>query len=263
MTTLTCSARKGGVGKTTSVLNLAAEFSSRGKRVLAVDGDPQGILTLLAGLDAEGLPHTQTLLAAMLPENYDFDVDAITHTAPWGGDIWPASTDMAAAEGVLSEPHADGSLQRLEWALRQVRGRYDLILIDAPPASSKLAYNCLIAADAVAIPTTADYVSVAGLRRFLASLAMIQEHQKPELRLLGVYFSLWRHTVHARETMQAVKSQLNGTLFEAAIPQTVTVQDAQAQHKALRQVNVDDPAARAYAELATEIEERIESNGQV
>jgi len=251
--------RKGGAGKTTTALNLAGELAARGRRVLCVDADPQAILTLVAGINVEQLPEEESLAAALLPENYELDLDAITHETPWGADIWGAnSANLAGVEVTLASPEIGGGTKRLAAALREVADRYDYALLDMPPSSGLMAYNCLVACDAVVVPTPAEFAAVAGLQRFMRTVENVRRLEKPDLRLLGVFFSIYKDgTVHARETMDHVRGQLNGTLFETAIPERVALKDALAHRQSIRQFEPDGAVARLYAALADEIEERI------
>jgi len=260
MITLAVGNRKGGAGKTTTALNLAGELSARGRRVLCVDADPQAILTLVAGLDVDSLSEERSLAAALLPENYELDLDAITHPAPWGGDIWGAnSANLAGVEVTLASPEIGGGTKRLAAALRAVADRYDYALLDMPPSSGLMAYNCLVACDAVVVPTPAEFAAVAGLKRFMRTIDNVRRLEHPELRTLGVFFSIYKDgTVHARETMEQVRAQLNGMLLRTAIPERVALKDALARRQSIRQFEPNGALAKLYASLADEIEERID-----
>lgn len=257
--TITLPNRKGGVAKTTSTLNLAAEFSARGLRVLAVNADPQSTLTLIAGESLDDLAPEETTLAALLPDRYSTDLTELAVAAPWGGDLWRASRDLAEAEVQLAD--AAGPNSRLRRALESVAHSYDLMLVDSPPSVGKCAFNALVAADYLLIPVKADFVSTGGLAQFFSTLDLVRRYERPDLEILGIFATLMRHTLHCRETLQALASRTDGDLLETTIPQAVEVQDAQAAHRAVRQFRPKGAATAAYQRLADEVLERLEARG--
>lgn len=251
MTVLTFANRKGGVGKTTSVINLAAEFSDRGKRVLCVDADPQGTLTVLAGFDPEGLDEGATTAAAFggnAPEPLE---------TGWGGGLWPANELLAGAEVQLTDPKAAGPNVRLRRALARARDEHDLVLVDTPPSLGKVAINGLCAADRLILPVGCSLADVAGLTRMFETIEALREYGELSAALLGVVGTRAEHTKHSRETVDEMRRRLD-RLFLGTIPKGVALQDAQTKHEAVRQYDAHSKPAAAYAELADAILARLD-----
>jgi chromosome partitioning protein len=255
-TTITLPNRKGGVAKTSSTLNLAAELARRGLRVLAVDADPQATMTLIAGESLEDLQPEQTTLLALLPDTYpDTDLSTLAVSAPWGGDLWRASRDLSGAEVELAD--AAGPHLRLRRAIERVSDRYDIVLVDSPPSVGKLTFNTLVAADFLLIPVKADFASTGGLAQFFATFDLIREYERPDLEVLGIFATLVRRTRHAREIIEALSEQVDGLMLRTTIPDSVEVQDAQAAHCSVREYRPKGAAALAYEQLAGEVLERL------
>jgi chromosome partitioning protein len=250
--------RKGGVAKTSSTLNLADAYHQRGYRVLCVDLDPQSTLTALAGYTPEQLEQRETVLALVLPERIDADWEAMAAPAPWGGHIWRASPDLSAAEAELGDAGKPGPHRRLHRQLRAVQDRYDIALVDSPPSVGHLVLNALGAADRVLVPVKADYTSARGLPLLLATVANVRDYEdRPDLDVLGVFITMARRTRHSQETRDGLAWLLGDRLMEASIPLAVAVEDAAAQHQAVRAYDSDDKAATAYGQLADEVAARL------
>jgi chromosome partitioning protein len=256
MKTITLLNRKGGVAKTTSTLNIAAELTARGLRVLCVDSDPQATLTHLAGYRPKGLEQEQTTLAALLPEKFEFEIAALAVEAPWGGEIWRSTRDLVGAEVALTGDVAGPNI-RLQRALRQVADRYDFALVDSPPSMGKLVMNAMVAADHLLVPVVADSTSSAGLEPLFDTVNLVREYEKPDLNVIGVFGTHARRTRHSRETIEALKLAVGDLMMDAVIPLAVSVQDAQSVHEAVGQFRPNDAAALAYRELTDELLARI------
>jgi chromosome partitioning protein len=250
--------RKGGVGKTSLVNNLAREIADTGEAVLCVDLDPQATLTLFAGANPSELQMGQTTLAALLPDEIEV-MDDLAVPTPWGGaDIWRASSDLASAENVLVG--APGNHRRLKLALEQRAQGYSVVLLDCPPSLGHIVMNAFGAADKVLIPVACDYASLHGLDLMLRTLDKFKRfEERPDLEVLGVVGTMKKHTLHSDETIQALRDNLGDLFMRTIIPSSVAVQDAQVAHKALKDFRRDGKASRAYWSLTQEIFERLGS----
>ena len=248
--------RAGGQTKTTSTINLQSELVDRGFRVVSIDLDPRCALTTLGGVS--DTPSERSTLAALLPERYGnlATTREMLVDVSWGGQLLPAHPDLVGADEALKE--VAGPHQRLDRALASLREEFDIVLVDCPPATGKLTFNALGAADGLLIPVVPSFASVAGLEPLFRSIQLFREYEHPELSILGVFAALVRSTRHARETFASLRSKLGDLLFDATVPVNVKVEDAQLEGLAARQLDSRSKSALAYASLASEILERAE-----
>lgn len=263
MITITVTNRKGGVAKTTTVANLAAEFSARGLRTLSVDLDPQATLTAIAGVDLETLALSEMVLAAIVPEKIPDGDGSMPAPRPaaYGGDILPARSELVEAENALGDPSVPGPTRRLGRALASYAADYDICLVDTPPSWGRLAVNALTGADYVVIPLTPDFASIKGLDVMLKSIKLVRDFEALPVEILGIFPAQARRTMHARETMNALYRKLGDYWIDIQVPQAVAVQDAQASRTALRDFDRDGKATIAYRLIADALLSRLSQRG--
>src|SRR3712207_4805240 len=188
--------QKGGVAKTTTTLNLAAAFAEAGHRVLCVDMDPQGNLTMSQGVDPENLEKSMYDVLV-----HDLPIREVIHAAEV--DVACASIDLAGAEIAMSMKI--GRERSLDRALRAVREDYDFVCIDTPPSLGLLTVNALTAADKVIVPVQCEYLSMRGLLQLQNTLSMIRENLNPDVDILGILPTMVdTRTLHAREALEQI-----------------------------------------------------------
>jgi len=204
--------QKGGVGKTTSTLNLGAALQEAGKRVLLVDLDPQGNLSVAAGIiDIDAVyPSVGDLLALAVRGRSSSGPGiqgAVVHS-PCGLDIVPANASLSAAElGLVSAMNRESMLASL---LKPVADKYDYILIDCLPSLGLLAINALRAAEGIVIPVQADFLAMQGLAQIFETIAAVREQLNPDLSIYGVLLTLVdQRTAHSRDVVKVVRSSLH------------------------------------------------------
>lgn len=245
--------QKGGVGKTTSTINVARYLAEAGKKVLLVDLDPQGNASSGLGIDAKSLE--KNLYHAMilgLPVQ-----EIILRTETENLHIIPSAQDLAGAE--IEMVHIDSREFRLQGALRSVRAYYDYILIDSPPSLGLLTINGLVACDEVVVPVQTEYYALEGLSQLLGTIELVREHLQPNLKIMGALLTLYdRRNRLARQVVSEVRAHFPGPVFENVVPRSVRLAEAPSFGKSILDFDAFSKGARAYKGVAREILAREE-----
>jgi chromosome partitioning protein len=237
--------QKGGVAKTTTTLNLAAAFVEEGHRVLCVDMDPQGNLTMSQGIDPDSLE--QSMFDVLV---YDLPIREVIRSREV--DVACASIDLAGAEIAMSTKI--GRERSLDKALRSVRSDYDFICIDTPPSLGLLTINALTAADKVIVPVQCEYLSMRGLIQLQNTLSMIQENLNPDVDIAGILPTMVdTRTLHAKEAIEILEENFGDRVFGARIRKTVRFAEAPVKGMSVLKYDPNGTAADAYRQLAKEV----------
>lgn len=241
--------QKGGVGKTTSAINLGAALAEYGRRVLMVDFDPQGALSVGLGTN----PHeSETSVYTVLMEKSVTARDAILETHVPGVDLLPANIDLSAAEVQLVNEVARE--QVLERALRQVRNDYDVILIDCQPSLGLLTINALTASHGVIIPLVAEFFALRAVALLVDTIEKVQDRLNPDLEIDGVLATMVdMRTLHTQEVITRIVEAFGDKVFETVIKRTVKFPDATVAAEPITSYAHKHEGAKAYRQLAREL----------
>ncbi len=240
--------QKGGVGKTTTAVNLAAGLSEAGKFVLLVDLDPQGNAT--SGLGIKYRELQSGLYHALMGQSRVHDV--IANTSHAGLRVIPATPDLAGANVELVS--VEGRERKLSDLLAEVSSAYDYVLIDCPPSLGMLTLNGLVAADHILIPVQAEYYAMEGLGQLLKTVELVKENIKPELSVLGAVVTMFdgRNKL-SEEVMNDLYKFFPNNIFRSVIPRTVRLAEAPSFGKSIFHYEPKGKGAKAYERLSREI----------
>lgn len=244
--------QKGGVGKTTTAVNLAACLAEAGKKTLIIDVDPQGNTTQGLGIDKTSLESTTYDVLLQTKNIYDVIGEDVYPNL----DLLPANIDLAGAEIELIQVPDNSYI--LKNAIAQVKDSYDYILMDCPPSLSLLTINALTASDTVLVPLQCEFYALEGLSQLMYTIGLIQERLNPDLDIEGIVFTMYdARTNLSLEVVEEVKRELTNTnIYKTIIPRNVRLSEAPSYGEPITKYDPSSKGAMAYKELAQEVIKR-------
>lgn len=246
--------QKGGVGKTTSTVNIAAELVARGQRVLVIDLDPQGNATTSLGINKKALKAT---IYDVLLGNAPTEI-VITATGREQLQILPATVELAGAEVELVDEHRRE--HRLRDALAPIAATFDTIMIDCPPSLGLLTLNALCAAHGVIIPLQCEYLALEGLAQLKNTIDLVRTSLNPDLNILGVVMTMYDgRTNLAQQVVAEVRQYFPQRIFNTLVPRSIRLSEAPSHGQTIREYDQASKGALAYSMLVDELSRRLEA----
>jgi chromosome partitioning protein len=240
--------QKGGVGKTTTAVNLAASLAAAERPTLLVDIDPQGNATSGVGVDKAGLKHTVYDLLINEADARSLIVDTgqpFLHVIPSNADLTGADLELATASG---------REQKLKYSLAALSEQYRYIIIDCPPSLNLLTINAMTAADSVLIPLQCEFYAMEGLSQILQTIRLIQKNLNPLLKIEGILLTMFDARGNlGKEVATEIRTHFPGQVFESVIPRNVRLAEAPSHGKPIMYYDITSRGAAAYLQLAREI----------
>lgn len=245
--------QKGGVGKTTTSINLAACLTEKGKKVLAVDMDPQGNLTSGLGVDKDSVEKS---IYELIIGEVDIK-EVINKEVLENLDIIPTSIDLSAAEIELIG--VDDKEYILRNAIDQVKDQYDFVIIDCPPSLSMLTINAMTTADSVIVPIQCEYYALEGLSQLIHTVELVKDRLNSKLEIEGVVFTMYdARTNLSLQVVENVKDNLQQNIYKTIIPRNIRLAEAPSYGLPINKYDPKSTGAESYMRLADEVIEREE-----
>ena len=252
---ITVTNQKGGVGKTTTSINLSFYLAKKNKRVLLIDFDPQGNATSGLGIDKRDLK--ETMCDVMLGEAELKNITCQANQKIKKLFVAPTVPELANVEVQMAD--MEDKFRVLKKAIDTVKDDYDYVIIDSPPSLSLLTVNGMIAADYLLLPVQTEFYALEGVAQLLESMNLVKKAMNPKLKLLGVLATMYdRRTVLSSQTLAELKRYFKDKVFETTIPRNVRLAEAPSHGVAIGQYDRFSKGAKAYKSLADEVIERIE-----
>ncbi|HET6921017.1 MAG TPA: ParA family protein [Jiangellaceae bacterium] len=247
--------QKGGVGKTTTTINLGAALADYGRRVLLVDFDPQGALSVGLGIDAHDL---ELSVYNLVMERGIRAEDLLQKTSVRGMDLLPSNIDLSAAEiQLVSEVAREHALTR---ALHPVLGAYDVVLVDCQPSLGMLTVNALTASDGVIVPLECEYFALRGVALLQETIEKVRDRLNPRLQIEGLLATMYdSRTVHGREVLARLVEAFGDKVFHTVVSRTVRFPETTVAGLPITSFAPESPGAAAYRQLAREVLARWEA----